>query len=151
MFADHRLESAELATIIRTSIIGETPRKISLLEWAKSHRGKDIHGYTNHQWNGMTCLQLVKIIHWMIRNEAWSNYVYHFFSPEKISKYELLELINEIYELSLEIEPVKTLWYIDKTLAYHQPFYSDISRNIPPLKQQLKELREFSSKILDGL
>ena len=50
-------------TIIRISIIGEeVNNKRSLLEWVKSNSGKEINGYENHYWNGVTCLQLAKIV-----------------------------------------------------------------------------------------
>ena len=53
------------ATIIRSSIIGEQNYKVkgnySLLEWIK-HQKTPIPGYTNHYWNGITCLKMSEII-----------------------------------------------------------------------------------------
>jgi dTDP-4-dehydrorhamnose reductase len=66
------------ATIIRTSIIGLEPHepKVSLLEWVlgASKRGeKQLRGYQNHHWNGVTCHQLAKFIDFIITKEMlWS-------------------------------------------------------------------------------
>ena len=56
-------------TIIRTSIIGEEiTNKRSLVEWVKSNTSKEINGFIKHFWNGVTCLQLAKIIYKIITN-----------------------------------------------------------------------------------
>jgi len=56
-------------SIIRTSIIGEElTHKYSLLETAKRSKGGVMDGYTNHYWNGITCLQFCHIIKYMIDN-----------------------------------------------------------------------------------
>lgn len=95
-------------TIIRTSIIGEELfTKKSLLEWVKSNRGKTIEGYTNHFWNGVTCLTLAKIIKKMIEENLYWSGVKHVFSPDTVSKYELCKYINEIYDLGINIIPVE--------------------------------------------
>ena len=79
------------ATIIRTSIIGEEIKnKRSLLEWVKSNSGNEINGYTNHYWNGVTCLHLSKIVEDIITKNNFWNGVRHIFSPKSVSKYELV-------------------------------------------------------------
>ena len=51
---------------------------------------QEINGYTNHFWNGVTCLQLSKIINNIIYyNKYWKG-VRHIFSPRSVSKYELI-------------------------------------------------------------
>lgn len=92
------------ATIIRTSIIGEEfTGKKSLLEWVISNRGKEINGYTNHYWNGVTCLTLANFIKSIIdTNNFWKG-VKHVYSKNIVSKYDLCCYINEIYELNIII------------------------------------------------
>ncbi len=69
-------------TIIRTSIIGEElVNKRSLLEWVISNENRTINGYSNHYWNGVTCLQLAKIIHKIISENTYWKGVRHIFSP----------------------------------------------------------------------
>lgn len=126
------------ATIIRTSIIGEElNNKRSLLEWVKSNYDKEINGYCNHYWNGVTCLELAKIIEKIIvENKFWLG-IRHFFSPTKVSKYELVKMINDVYELNIKINKCETE-IIDKTLKTN---YSIYEYNIPELLMQIKELK----------
>jgi dTDP-4-dehydrorhamnose reductase len=93
-----------LSTVIRTSIIGEEKgrKQRSLLQWAIDNKGKSIHGFVNHYWNGITCLSLAKIIASIILyNKFWVG-VKHVHSQD-ISKYELLYFINSIYGLDCTI------------------------------------------------
>lgn len=126
------------ATIIRTSIIGEEEKnKRSLLEWVKSNKGKVINGFINHFWNGVTCLQLAQIIEQIIKENLYWNGVRHIFSPRSISKYELVSLINEIYNLNINIIPFET-HKIDKTLT---SIYGENNLFlIPDLQEQIKKL-----------
>jgi dTDP-4-dehydrorhamnose reductase len=125
--------------IIRTSIIGEELyNKTSLLEWVISNENKEINGYINHLWNGITCLQLSKIIkNIIIANMYWLG-VRHIFSPTIVSKYELVSYINEIYELNIKINKYETN-IINKSLdtIYHKLF------NIPNIYDQITEQRNF--------
>lgn len=126
--------------VIRTSIIGrEKYNKKSLMEWIISQNNKNINGYDNHYWNGVTCLQLAKIIHFMINNNIYWNGVKHIFSPEIVSKYQLIEIIKEIYGLNINITKLET-YKVNKTLASkYELFY-----NIPSLVNQIKDLKEFN-------
>jgi len=101
-------ENKEL-TIIRTSIIGEEiNNKKSLVEWVKSNSNKSVDGYSNHLWNGVTCLELAKFIDELIlKNNFWSG-VNHIFSPNTVSKYELVSIINEVYNLNITIDKKET-------------------------------------------
>lgn len=130
------------ATIIRTSIIGEeVNNKRSLLEWVRSNRGGEINGFTNHIWNGVTCLQLSKIIEKMIREKIYWEGVRHTFSPRSISKYELANIINETYKLNIKINEFKTDDNVDKTL--NTIYRINTIFKIPDLKEQIKELEKF--------
>lgn len=88
------------ACIIRTSIIGEESNtKKSLLEWIISNKGQTINGYTNHIWNGVTCLTLAKTIKNIIdKNLFWIG-IKHLFSSETVTKYTLCKYIDSIYHL----------------------------------------------------
>ena len=76
----------ENATIIRTSIIGhEINHKKSLLEWIISNKNKEINGYRNHLWNGVTCLTLAKIIKNMIDDNIFGKVYVHIYLFAKYS------------------------------------------------------------------
>jgi len=129
------------ATVIRTSIIGEELyNKKSLLEWIKSFKTqphKSIPGFTNHYWNGITCLTLAKYIEFLIINDLLWIGTRHVFS-ESVTKYELIKMVCSVYKISNSIIPTEDE-PINRTLSsIHSSLYS-----IPPLLQQLHELYEF--------
>jgi len=130
------------ATIIRTSIIGEELyNKKSLLEWVKSNSGKEIHGFVNHHWNGVTCLELSKIIHKIISENLFWKGVRHIFSPRSVSKFELVSMINDIYSLGITITKLETEKN-DKTLTtIYEPIFT-----IPDIYNQIKEMKLISLK-----
>lgn len=113
------------ATIIRTSIIGEEIKgKKSLIEWVKSNKNKTINGYTNHYWNGVTCLTLANIIKNIIDNNTFWVGVKHVYSPSCVSKYNLCCYINEIYNLNITIIPIEETEPKNLTLlSKEEPLY----------------------------
>lgn len=131
------------ATVIRTSIIGEEiNNKRSLLEWVKSNKDEEINGYKNHYWNGITCLQLAKIIQKIIKNNLYWEGIRHIFSPESVNKYELVLMINEVYHLNIVINEFETKNKVDKSITsiYDQIFI------IPDLSVQIKEMKNYNLK-----
>jgi len=131
------------ATIIRTSIVGEeVNNKRSLVEWVISNKNNTINGYKNHMWNGVTCLQLAKIIQTIIQNNNFWNDVRHIFSPRTVSKYELVSMINDTYNLQITINPFDAEVGIDKSITtIHE---TNNQFNIPDLKQQIEEMKLFN-------
>lgn len=130
------------ATIIRTSIIGEeTKNKYSLLEWVKSQKDNSVTGYVNHYWNGVTCLQMAKIINKMISEKKYWHGVRHIFSPTSVSKYQLVKMISFVYNLNVTVTEHHTSENVDKTLAS----VHDTCKlfNIPELQTQLIELQQY--------
>jgi dTDP-4-dehydrorhamnose reductase len=126
-------------TIIRTSIIGEElVNKRSLLEWVISNENRTINGYSNHLWNGVTCLQLAKIIYEIINQNLYWKGVRHIYSPTTVSKYELCTIISDIYELNIKVKEYETE-KVDKSLST----VYEVQGIIPELKEQLKEMRDF--------
>ena len=131
----------EDATVIRTSIIGEELSGfLSLLEWVKSNAGKSVTGYTDHFWNGITCLQFAEICEYIIdKNLFWSG-VKHVFSPEVVSKYELVKLISKVYDLNINVMKHETGTICDKSLASVR---EDVSIEVPDLEHQLIIMKQF--------
>ena len=126
-------------TVIRTSIIGrELKGKKSLLEWVISNKNKEIGGYDQHYWNGVTCLQLAKIIEEMIEKNIFWNGVRHIFSPKSVSKYDLIMIISKVFELELIVNKVFTPT-INKTLQTLYPTVFDVDS----IEKQIEELYYF--------
>lgn len=133
------------ATVIRTSIIGEeTDTNYSLLSWFLS-QNKTTHGYTNHFWNGVTCLELAKIIHSMIqRNKFWIG-IRHVFSSEQVSKHELLKIMANVYNKNIEIIPKKVYGTCDRTLTTAHREGIIVSKS---LSDQITEMKDYSKHLL---
>ena len=129
------------ATIIRTSIIGEEiNNKRCLLEWVKSNAGKSINGYKNHYWNGITCLQLSKIIGEIVEQDLYWEGVRHIFTPYSVNKYELVKNISTIYNLDIHVYEFETENKIDKTIiSNYTPLFK-----IPELYVQIEEMKSFN-------
>lgn len=131
------------ASVLRTSIIGEELNNFSsLLEWVKSNKDKTINGYINHRWNGITCLQFAKVCRLIIENNLYWRGVRHVTSPYPVSKYELVKLISEAYDLNIYVIPFEAETRCDRSLTsiFKQP-------PIPSLKEQLVELKEFKNTL----
>ena len=110
-------ESGDLM-VLRTSIIGpEKYHNRSLLEWAKSRSGTKVDGYLNHYWNGLTTLYLSEVIFNIIMNGDFRIGTYHIHSPDVVSKFQLLEYFNQIFQLNLTITPVNGPEYCDRSLS----------------------------------
>lgn len=128
-------------TVIRASIIGENRNNSQdLLEWVRTHKNTTVPGWTNHIWNGVTCLQLAKICEWVIEKRFFWAGVRHVFSPDAVSKADLAEMISDVYELNNKIDKVRGPYDCDRTLStlYPMPF------TVPPLRTQIIEQKNFS-------
>lgn len=124
-------------TVIRTSIIGEeVNNQRSLLEWAKSNRNQEVKGYVNHYWNGITCLQYAKVVDHIIEYKLFWRGVRHIVSPTTVSKFELLHLINDAFQLNLRIQKHEDATSCNRSLATIHLF----SLEIPELSEQVREL-----------
>jgi dTDP-4-dehydrorhamnose reductase len=134
------LGEPQLATVIRTSIIGEEPgrKQRSLLQWVLDNEYKSINGYDNHYWNGVTCLRLAQVIGDIIlQNEYWLG-VKHIFS-NIVSKYELVKFINEVYVRSNTVVKTRTV-NVDRTL---RTGVKDVIFPEFDIYEDIKEQKEF--------
>jgi dTDP-4-dehydrorhamnose reductase len=135
----------ETVTVIRTSIIGEEIGQArSLIEWIKSNKGEKVNGFTNHLWNGITCLQFAKVCEEIIEKNLFWRGVKHIVSPTKITKADLVKLVSDIYELGIEVRLMETGQKCDRTLTSTR---TDVMFNIPELKDQIIEMRKFYKKL----
>jgi dTDP-4-dehydrorhamnose reductase len=132
-------------TVIRTSIIGEeVGQGRSLVEWVKSSANTTVTGFTNHYWNGITCLEFAKICDTIIKaNNFWKG-TRHIHS-NTVNKFELVHLISEIYGLNIGVTPKETTVTCDRSLSTNFNLIEYF--NIPELKEQIIEMRNFSDKL----
>ncbi len=92
---------------LRTSIIGrELDGFTGLLEWFLGQKGKTIHGFTNHFWNGITTRQFGVICDTIMQNPGRfpRSGLYHVYSTV-VSKYEMLKKFQQKCNLDCTIVP----------------------------------------------
>lgn len=126
------------AMVIRVSIIGEETNNRSLVEWIKNSKGQTINGYTNHFWNGITCLEYAKLVEKIIGENTHAIGIFNYFSTYKgknyITKYELVKEISDIYNLNLTVIPCETNKSCNRTLR-GEKMGKDITEQINEMKE----------------
>ena len=133
-------------TVVRTSIIGEeVGQGRSLVEWIKSSANQTVNGFTNHNWNGVTCLQFAKICEQIIKtNDYWMG-IKHLHS-NVLDKQQLVETVSEVYGLNITVTPKETPTKCDRSMS---TIHTDnlAKFNIPTLKEQIIQMKEFSTNL----
>lgn len=105
---------------LRVSVIGnEISTNTELKSWVESQpRGKHLRGYSNHLWNGVTPLQLGRVISGIIQNDLWVSGNQHLVPSDSISKYDLISYIAKLADRDdLVIEPFRTNRSVNRTLS----------------------------------
>lgn len=117
---------------IRTSFVGlPDPPGRGLLAWLKSNEGQTISGYTKSMWNGLTVLELAKQLIVIADSDPPFPFgLYHLHAEKSISKYDLLTLAADVYELNVKVEPSDSV-EVDRTLA---------SNRLSPIKKTYEEM-----------
>lgn len=139
---DHYAKTKALGEIIndrdltfRTSIIGPELKNngTGLFHWfmQQEHSTK---GYSNVYWTGVTTLELAKAIDAAIKQDLSS--LYHLVPDIKISKFDLLKIINDVFKKNLKI--IQTQYPTsDKSLINTR---KDFNYEIPSYEQMIEEL-----------
>lgn len=93
--------------VIRTSFIGWELRepRVGLLEWFYRQK-KDVVGYTNSLWSGMTACCLSENIVSIMHNAPRLSGIHHL-AADPISKYHLLELLKDHFQKKITIIPAE--------------------------------------------
>lgn len=128
---------------LRISIIGPEKKEISkrsgLLNWILTSPEKELSGWTNALWNGITTLQLAKCIDTYIQNPKIYG-IWHPVPPTAVNKAELLEMICAEYDLNKSVKYVEGPKTVDKTLVNTKGSFF----KVPSLETQLWELEGYS-------
>ena len=128
--------------MLRTSIIGpELNTSFGLFEWFLKQKS-EVSGYTNAYFNGLTTLELAKIILTVIRSFSALSGLYHLGS-HRISKFSLLELISKYYNHEIHIKPNSSV-VVDRTLDCSN-FKQEVDYRPPSWEQMIAEMRDFNS------
>ncbi len=127
------------AMVLRTSIIGpETHHHYALLSWFLAQHGP-VRGFQNHQWNGLTTLELARVIGVILRQKLWQPGLFHLHG-EDLSKCTLLEMLQETFGGPRQVVPVDDECARDTRLrSRHTALLAQLQ--IAPMHQQLAEMR----------
>lgn len=92
------------ALTLRTSIIGrELGGHVGLVDWFLSNRAKRVKGFARALYSGLTTNAMADTISWLLTNEPSLDGLWHL-SADPISKFELLNLVNRVYQLGVVID-----------------------------------------------
>lgn len=137
--AESALVNHKQCAIIRVSIIGPdiSGSGKGLLAWFLSLESQSsVSGFTNHLWNGITTLAWCELVEKIITNQlsAYGSLL-QVGTESSYSKYEILQLFNQIFNRHLTITATQHSDNLDRRLA--------TSYLCPDLETQLKELVSF--------
>jgi len=137
------INNAKDATF-RMSIIGpELKNGTGLFNWIYNNPEQELPGWDNAWWNGITTLQLAKIIHQHIVKPRITG-VYHVVNNNaRINKFGLLYKINDIWNLGKTIKQMAAPKEVDKTLIDTR---AEIKFGIGNYDEQLQELHNWYFK-----
>ena len=123
---------------LRTSIIGPelNSNGIGLFHWfMKQDNTQTLKGFTQAFWSGITTIELANVIHWAIQNEVTG---LKQIAGEKIDKYQLLLLFNEVFKNNQVAILADDYYKVDKSLMSSR---TDFVYTLPDYKQMLMEMR----------
>jgi dTDP-4-dehydrorhamnose reductase len=133
--SDYIKERGERTKIIKTSIIGpEKNTTYSLMSWFLSNpENSTVKGFSRHLWNGNTTLTWAEYCLLLILD--WENFKKEtVLSSECVSKFDILEAINEVYGRKINIID-------DDKPGVNKCLIGDIST--PHIKNQLEILKNY--------
>ena len=119
---------------IRSSMIGpELFNKTELFEWIINNKEKEINGFSRVMYSGVTTIYMARLLSDLIVNHKNLDGIYNVAS-KPISKFELLHLINDKFDLGLiinkdqNITSNKTLnpSKIEKEIGIESPHWNDL-------------------------
>jgi len=122
------------ALTLRTSIIGrELDHFKSLLEWLLTQNGKQVKGFRRVIYSGITTNQCAKLVSEIIRDYPELSGLYQVTGPA-ISKYDLIGLLRDAYQLNIEIVADDTVIsdrsmrgeHFFQATGYKEPFWDDL-------------------------
>ena len=129
---------------IRSSMIGrEIYNKTELLEWVISNKNKNIKGFDNAIYSGVTTLWMSNTVNEIIKNYPDLYGIYNISSPP-ISKYDLITKINIYFKLNIELERDSS-YYSNKSLNSNR-FFTETNFTKPNWDEMLNDLYLDSEK-----
>jgi len=131
---------------LRTSIIGEERGQArSLIAWAQSQKGKEVNGFVNHRWNGVTTLMFAKAVESILTEGLYQPGIFHLHSPDTVTKAEMLRIFSRVYDLGLKVNETNGAEFCDRSMTSKFPLASKLVKLT--VEEQVRELRDFFKTI----
>lgn len=128
------------AVTLRTSIIGhELNSARSLIGWFLAQQGS-VKGYTRAIFSGLPTCELARVIRDFVLPHTELHGLYHV-AADPISKYDLLHMVNRVFDKGLKIEPDDHL-KIDRSLNASR-FWAATGYVAPAWPDLIAQMREF--------
>jgi dTDP-4-dehydrorhamnose reductase len=90
---------------LRSSIIGrELKQHAGLIEWFLAQRGGAAQGFTRALYTGLTTLAMADLVGDLLEHHPGLDGVWQV-SSESINKFDLLSIVNRVYDLGVELRP----------------------------------------------
>ena len=126
---------------IRTSIIGPDLNLdgVGLFNWFIQQKGL-INGFTNAYWSGITTIQLAKSVIEVIFLKEKLTGIYHLTNNEKINKFSLLILFQQVFEKRDTKIAESENYKVDKSLVNTR---DDFQLEIPTYHQMIMEMKQW--------
>jgi len=105
---------------LRVSVVGkERSTSTELMSWVLNQPHKAIlQGFENHIWNGVTPLQLAKVLTFVMESNITHTDTHHLVPGDKVSKNQLLRMIADIGgRADIKVEPFSTDQTVDRSLS----------------------------------
>lgn len=132
-------EDYKNSMVLRTSIVGEEIDKFaSLISWVKSMKNKEVNGFNNHLWNGITTNYYGFLCKKIIKEDLYKTGLYHIFSNKDVTKFEMLNIFNEKWNLNLKINEIEATESVNRTLRTEKDLCSKLE--IPSFIEMIKLL-----------
>ena len=128
---------------IRTSIIGPELKEKGegLFHWFMSNpKGTTINGFRSNFWSGVTTLELARFIKELIADGIPYSGLIHLTNNTKISKYDLLEIMNATYQRELILSDDKDK-PVDKSFVNTSGYKNDYY--VPTYREMIEAQFEF--------
>jgi len=124
---------------IRTSIIGPELKEdgIGLFNWYSKQKG-DISGYAKAFWTGVTVIELMKAIKATMEQDVVG--LVHLVNGEKIPKFDLLLLFNEVFNITDINIHKENQFASDKSVFKTR---SDFNFEVSSYKKMVEEMKEW--------
>lgn len=124
---------------IRSSFIGqELFDRTELLDWVLAQDGKQIKGFKNALYSGVSTNFMAKTVNDIITNHTQLSSIYHLALEVPISKYDLICLAKKAFGLNIDIIPETD--YVHRPTLNAAKLKNEIGVKVPSWEEMMEEL-----------